>query len=222
MKIHTDPQRSEAWHARRRGIPTASQFGRILLDSGRPSGASRTYMRELAYERLCNKSAARDLSNVAHIQHGIVSEPLAVAAFEEYTGLQTGPVGFITDDAETMGASPDRIIVGKREALEIKCPTGPVQCGYLMHGLDNYKAQLQGQILLGNFQCVHFFAWSPELPAFYIKVEPDPVFSKLLVKYLAEFCAELDRGVAHIRAMGSWPRNAPSVFPEEDEPLPAA
>lgn len=217
MKIHTDPQRSEAWFSRRQGIPTASQFNRIILDSGRPSGAARTYMRELAYEKLLGKSVQRDLSNVAHIQHGIVSEPLAVEAFEQHTGLKTGPVGFITDDDETMGASPDRIILGANEALEIKCPQGPTMCGYHMHGLDNYKGQLQGQILIGNFRLIHFFAWSNELPPFYVRIEPDPAFQKLLAKYLADFNDELARGIAHIRALGTWPSNAPSMFPDEPD-----
>lgn len=218
MKIHNDPQRSEAWFARRLGIPTASQFSRILLDSGRPSGASHTYMRELAYEKLIGKPAPRrDLSNVTQIQHGIVSEPIAVEAFEQHTGLRTGSVGFITDDKETMGCSPDRIILGANEALEIKCPGGPVQCGYLMHGLDNYKAQLQGQILIGNFNLLHFFSWNPELPPFYTKVEPDLNYLKSLAKYLVDFVNELAIGVALIKQMGHWPSNTPSVFPEEED-----
>lgn len=217
MKIHTDPQRSEAWHARRRGIPTASQFHRIILDSGRPSGSARTYMRELAYEKLLGKSVSRDLSNVVQVQHGIVSEPIAVAAFERRTGLKTGSVGFITDDRETMGCSPDRVINSCKSALEIKCPTGPVQCGYLMNGLDNYKGQLQGQILIGGFQYVHFFAWSPELPSYHEIIEPDLPFLKLLAKYLADFVNELAVGVALIREMGHWPSNAPSAFPDEPD-----
>lgn len=224
MKVHNDPQRSEAWFSRRRGIPTASQFHRVILSSGRPSGQARTYMRELAYERLMGKSTSRDLSNVAHIQHGIVSEPLAVAAFEQRTKLKTGPVGFITDDKETMGCSPDRIIVGHdRQALEIKCPTGPVQCGYLMHGLEDYKAQIQGQILIGNFRRVHFFAWSNELPSYHEIIEPDRPFMQLLAKYLADFVNELMMGVELIKNMGCWPSDTPSAFPEpEDDPPTAA
>lgn len=218
MKVHNDPQRSEAWHARRRGIPTASQFDRIILANGKRSGQAKKYMYELAYEQLTGKSTARDLSNVPHVRFGIDNEAKAVEAFEAHTGLKTREVGFLTNDTETIGCSPDRVIFGRYEALEIKCPTGPTQVGYLIDTmLDAYVAQLQGQILIGGFQAVHFFAWSPELPPYYKIVEPDPDFLALLERYLGEFHQELTRGVAHIRALGSWPSNAPSVFPDEPD-----
>lgn len=220
MKIHNDPQRSEAWYSRRRGIPTASNFDRIILASGKRSGQAKKYMYELAYEQISGKSTTRDLSNVPHIRHGIDNEDTAVAAFERHTGLKTGPVGFITNSAETVGCSPDRIILGGgAEALEIKCPTGPVMCGYLIDGMeDAYKAQTQGQMLLGGFRVIHFFAWSPDLPPFYTTLHPDPDFMGLLEKYLGEFVAELAKGVAHIRTLGHWPSNAPSAFPDDDGP----
>lgn len=223
MKIHNDPQRSELWYSRRRGIPTASQFDRIILPSGKRSGQAKKYMYELAYERLTGKSAARDLSNVPHVKFGVNHEATAVAAFEHFTKLKTSPVGFLTDDEETMGASPDRIILGKHEALEVKCPTGPTQAGYLIDEMqDAYKAQIQGQILIGGFRRVHFFAWSLDLPAYYKIVQPDPDFMKLLAAYLYEFNMELEAGVAHIRSMGHWPSNAPSAFPDDDRPDDAA
>ena len=218
MKIHNVSQRSADWHMLRSGIPTASSFDRIILANGKRSGQARKYMHQLAYERVTQTVFTRDLSNVAHVKAGIDNEALAVAAFEKVTGYHTHPIGFITDDARTMGCSPDRVLtVG--QALEIKCPTGPVHCGYLIDGIaDAYKAQLQGQILIGGFQHIHFFAWNEELPHYYKIITPDPEFLGLLVKYLDEFNAELAQGVAHIKALGHWPSNAPSVFPEDDDP----
>lgn len=218
MKIHTDPQRSDAWFKRRLGLPTASKFDMIITPQGKRSGQAKRLMYQLAYETISEKLVERDLSSIAHVQHGIANEATAVAAFEQHTGLKTAEVGFLTNDTETIGCSPDRIIIGRHEALEIKCPTGPVMCGYLIDGLlDQYKAQLQGQILIGGFHRVHFYSWSPELPPYYEIVPPDPDFLAALERYLGEFHAELTRGVAHIRAMGSWPSNAPSVFPDEPD-----
>jgi len=219
MIIHNIRQRSAEWHKLRRGIPTASDFDRIILPSGKPSGQAKKFMHQLAYERLLDKDFDRpNLAAVAHVQYGIINEDRAALAFEQLTGLTTTPVGFITDDEASFGCSPDRMIAGQHEALEIKCPTGPVQCGYLMSGLeDAYKAQLQGQILIGSFPMIHFYAWSDELPPFYIQVRPDPDFLLLLLKYLTQFNIELARGVAHIRSLGHWPSNAPSVFPDEIE-----
>lgn len=217
MRIHNVQQRSADWHALRVGIPTASNFDRIITPAGKRSGQARKYMHELAYEKLCDKPARRDLSNIAHVKHGIDNEDVAVAAFEKHTGLKTSPIGFITDDAVRVGCSPDRLItVG--EALEIKCPTGPVHCGYLIDGLeDAYHAQVQGQILIGGFRHVHFFSWHEELPPFHKICMPDPDFLTLLMKYLGEFHNELVKGVALIKALGHWPSNAPSAFPEEED-----
>lgn len=218
MKIHNDPQRSEAWFSRRIGIPTASRFDRIITPQGKRSGQARKYMYELAYERISGKSAARDLSNVPHIAYGIANEARAVEAFEAHTGLATDPVGFITDDREAIGCSPDRVISNTRQALEIKCPTGPVMCGYLIDGVEeSYRAQLQGQILIGGFDLVHFYAWSEELPPYYTKVVPDRSFIEALAQYLDEFNRELMLGVTHIRDLRGWPSN--SVFPEDDPDL---
>lgn len=217
MKIHNITQRSAEWFKLRCGIPTASEFDRIILPSGKRSGQARRYMHQLAYERILNKRWERNVENIQHAQYGIINEDRAAEAFEIQTGLKTATIGFITNDTETIGCSPDRILLDNK-ALEIKCPTGPTQCGYLIDGLeDAYKAQIQGQILIGNFDLVHFFAWHEELPAYHIQVFPDPAFLRTLAQYLDEFNHELMKGVIAIRQYGNWPRNMPSVFPDEPD-----
>lgn len=218
MKIHNIRQRSAEWQALRVGIPTASDFDRIITPQGKRSGQARKYMHQLAYERIVEKPFNRDLSNVPHIQYGIVNEDRAVQAFEQQTGLKTAAVGFITNDLGTVGCSPDRCILDTREALEIKCPQGPTLCGYHIDGMaDAYMAQIQGQMLIGGFRRIHFYAWSAELPPYYKLVDPDPDFIAALDRYLAEFITELAEGVALLRRLGHWPRNAPSVFPDEPD-----
>lgn len=217
MKIHNIHQRSPEWFKLRCGIPTASEFDRIILPSGKRSGQARRYMHQLAYERVMGKRWERGVENIAHAQYGIVNEDRAAMAFEAHTGFKTATIGFITDDAETIGCSPDRILLDN-QALEIKCPTGPTQCGYLIDGIeDAYRAQIQGQILIGGFDVVHFFAWHEELPAYYVKVEPDDTFLRTLAQYLRDFNNELMRGVIAIRQYGHWPKNTPSVFPDEPD-----
>lgn len=218
MRIHAIQQRSAEWHALRRGIPTASNFDRIILPTGKRSGQARKYLYQLAYERITERLFERDLSNITHVQHGIDNENTAVGVFETQSGLKTAPVGFITDDDGCVGCSPDRLVSGRNEAVEIKCPQGPTHCGYLIDGLqDAYKAQIQGQMLIGRFRAVHFFSWHPELPPFHQRVEPDDAFQVMLARYLVEFERELIAGVEHIKKFGNWPRNAPSVFPENEE-----
>ena len=224
MIIHSDPQRSDAWHKLRRGIPTASDFDRIITPQGKRSGQARTYMCQLAYERLLNKDFSRpNLTTIPHVYHGMSHEDRAVEAFEQMSGYRTDKIGFITDDTQSVGCSPDRLIVGQNAALEVKCPQGHTQIGYLIYGRgDAYEPQIQGQMLIGGYDYVHFFSWTEEFPPYHCIVVPDYKFQTALALYLSEFDAELKRGVELIRKLGSWPRNTPSVFPEEDDDAPTA
>jgi hypothetical protein len=220
MKEHDVEQGSEKWMRLRRGIPTASQFGRIISDvTGRKKPAARDYLCELVYERVTDKFYRKDLSGIDDVQRGIRLESVAVAKFEEIMGLQTRKCGSITNDEETFGASPDRVVVGRNEAVEVKCPRGPKHIRYLAYRLEtDYRAQIQGQILLGGYAGVHFVSYNEEF-AFYAEyVKPEQRFIADLAAALAEFTVELDRVTNYVRQRGVFPRNdVLPTFPLEDE-----
>jgi hypothetical protein len=160
----------------------------------------------------------RDLSGVQAVMDGIEREPDAVVAFQDRTGLATELVGFVTSDDGRIGCSPDRIIEGQHEGLEIKCPTPQVHIGYMVDGIEEaYKPQIQGQILICRFTMVHFFSYQPELEPVYIRVLPDLAFIAKLEQLLTVFCSELDQAEAIVRKAGVYPKDMESAFPETEE-----
>lgn len=157
-------QNSEQWQAARRGLPTASEFHRIVcaeMSTGyRCPACQTTYSRErkscgecrgdLEPYQFVKRSAQADgyiyqliaesLGFVEERQpnhwmdRGHELEPAAVTDYEFLTGNDTEKVGFCVTDDGLLGASPDRQIVGKRRWLEAKCPSPAVHIRHLVTG----------------------------------------------------------------------------------------
>ena len=121
------------------------------------------------------------------------------------------PGGFVTDDKGRAGCSPDRLLKTP-EACEIKVPSPWVHIGNMLdgpnggardtHSPDKYKAQVQGQILIGNFHAVHFYSWNPGLPPVYKQTLPDDKFIRQLDILLGLFLEELDQTEDYVRRQG--------------------
>jgi hypothetical protein len=214
MIVHKEyAQGSAEWYAAHLGKPTTSEFHKIITPSGEPSKQARAYMHRLIAERLLNESFD-DPVVVEHMLRGKAEEPNAAAqfAFSEEVELET--VGFVTDDENRVGCSPDRLIVGKPEALEIKCPAAHTHMGYLLDGPGkDYRAQVQGQLLIGEFEVVHFYSWHPRCPPVHIETEPDLDFLDKLERYLLDFIRTLDRLTEVARDKGTWVPSAHLVTP---------
>jgi len=68
--------------------------------------------------------------------------PAARGGFASAQHMELELVGFITTDDDNLGCSPDALSEGRREGLEIKCPTPPTHVGHMLDGPDQaYKAQ---------------------------------------------------------------------------------
>lgn len=215
MKIYDCEQRSDEWFRLRLGIPTASEFNNIITPTGVPTRGDRRkkYMFRLIAERLLQQSMDDRFEN-NWTRRGKNLEPDAIAAFAAHTKLnpeQLAPVGFITTDDGRIGCSPDYMIRprGKnakvRTAVEMKCPSPWVQVEYLLEGIeDNWKPQVQGQIMIGEFQQQHLWTWHPNMPPVHIVTERDDDFIEKMAKELYFFCNELDIETDRARRMGPY------------------
>jgi hypothetical protein len=227
MIVHTVEQRSEAWFELRRGIPCTSGFQNIVTPKGVPTTGERRrkYMARLIAERLFGYSMNDKFENEWTLR-GKELEPRAAEAFARDTGCELLDGCFITSDDGKIGCSPDRIIkpaygdADVREGLEIKCPSPWQHLDYLLNGAGNdYKPQVQGQILVGEFDIMHFWAWHPQAPPCHVATTRDDAFIAKLVKELFFFCNDLDAETERARAMGDWtpgrapPTDLPGVFP---------
>jgi hypothetical protein len=198
------PQGSAAWYQARLGIPTASMFHKIITPGGKPSSQADAYMNRLIAERLLNESMDDPL-HVEWVEHGKAEQPNAISQFQFAHDLEIEEVGFVTDDAGKLGCSPDYLVKGRNEAVEIKCPKPSTHVGYLLDGPGNdYRPQVQGQLYVGGFEAVHFYSWHARCPPCEVTTEIDYEFREIMIELLDEFLQRLEDRTALARAMGTW------------------
>jgi hypothetical protein len=204
-------QLSDEWKKLHRGRPTASNFHKILTAGGKESRQRRAYMCRLIAERLMNEflpDRAMTERAAYWLDRGIAMEPIAVQAFQREAQLPFEPVGFVISPhggEYAPGCSPDGLIAGADQAVEIKSPAPWTQVEYLLDGPGtDYKPQVQGQMIVGEFECVHFYSFHPRMPPKYIITLPDVKYSATLRQALADFIGELDEDTEKARALGKF------------------
>lgn len=186
MILHDCDQNSEEWLALRSGLPTASEFFRIVTPTGKLSKSADGYAHKLIAEELL-KEPVVDLSNLQWIERGKMLEPEAAELYEFETKDKTKPIGFITNDVGTLGCSPDRLALSGG-IVEIKCPAPQTHIGYMLNGFDtDYKPQVQGQLYITGLSWCDWFSYHPELPGVRMRVERDEAYIAILDKSLADF-----------------------------------
>jgi hypothetical protein len=201
-------QGSREWLALRLGIPTASEFHKIVTPTGKLSSQARKYAFRLVAEKVLNRSL-EGLDHLEWIARGKELEPEAIRGFEFMEDVKTDPVGFITSDDGRIGASPDRLILGEAAALEIKCPAPATMIEYMLDGFGNdYVPQAQGQMLVGEFDYVVRYAYSPEMPPVSVRTDRDEEFIDKLRSALDQFCDEKDAMIERVQSLGLFAERA--------------
>ncbi len=192
MKIHECLQGSSQWLAIRAGIPTASNFARIITPkTGKPSSQAEDYMFQLIAERLMGRPVIEHVS--FWMNRGSQMEAEAVDFYQLQRDAETKPVGFVTNDEETVGASPDRT-VDEDGLLEIKVPKESTHVGYLLkHAVDtDYFPQIQGQMWVSERKWVDILSYHPEMPPALIRVERDEAYIRMLAAAVNTFSEVLE------------------------------
>ena len=192
MIEHRVEQGSVEWFALRAGVPTASEFDQIMTPKTmKPSESRWKYACRLVAERLMNYQA-QSLEGIRHIQDGKENEPKAVRQLAFAHDIAVRECGFFTTNDRRFGASPDRMVVGKEEPVEVKCPTDLVQMQYIL--LDNasiYRCQRQGQLWVTEADKAHFYSFHPMMPEVYEETGRDEPFIYKLSQVLEQFSDEL-------------------------------
>lgn len=197
-------QRTDDWRKARLGIPTASNFKRILTAKGRPPPeASKDYCNQLIAERIFGVSFERDVGGVKAVQWGREHEDAARAAFEKKTGATVTPAKFVLERGGRFGASPDGYVFDA-EPLEIKCPMVPQQIENLLYPPNEYWPQIMGQMVVTGADRAHFWSWSPFTPPVYVVLQRNKEFCDRLEAELDKFCDRLDEGEANALAYGQF------------------
>lgn len=182
MQIIDVEQGTEEWHKCRMGIPTASNFNKLITSTGRQSESLKNYAIYLASEMLVYKNDEDFKSSV--MEHGIETENDAIQAYQEYSLNPVKRIGFMRE--KNYGYSPDGLI-GKDGLIEVKCPLQKNHAKYLAENKlpTQYVQQVQGGLFVSGRMWCDFVSFHP-----YFKAD-----KKLFVKRVfrnEEFIKELD------------------------------
>ncbi len=188
-QILTFEQRSPEWYAARRGVPTASEFGNIITPKkGDYAAAADTYINQLIDE-VMRPDAGQAFTGNRHTERGELLEDDARELYAFERELVPQQVGFILNDAGTLGCSPDSLI-GADGGLEIKCPDGPTHVKWVRAGgiPDEHKPQVHGSLIIGRAWW-DFLSYCPGYEPLLVRVTPDG-FTEKLQAHLDRFVSE--------------------------------
>jgi hypothetical protein len=202
--FHDVAQYSEEHDRLRLGIPTSSNFHKIITPQGKPSKQWWEYACVLIAERLLHQKL--EFYNSPAMERGLIVEAEAADWYEFDQDVSVRRVGFITDDRHGMGCSPDRL-VGDEGLLEIKAPLPHTQVEYWLSGEVNerFRPQLQGQLYISQRCWVDILCWHDVLPKLVVRVEPDEKFIAALDRELQIFNYFIERVMEKIRATSELP-----------------
>jgi len=198
------PQGGAAWLAARRGLPTASQFHRLITAKKlQPSEQAVGYRNLLLAEWLIGDNLDEDVSQF--MQRGTELEEGAFDFYEMRQETDVERVGFILRDDRRAGCSPDGLI-GEDGGLELKCPSPQVHVGYLLDGMgDAYRAQVQGCLYICEREYWDWLSYHPTLPPVLVRCHRDEPFIKALASILDAFCDHLDAMKEDLKRRGYSP-----------------
>lgn len=182
-------QGSDDWLAARLGMPTSSEFERIVTPAklGYAAGA-KTHMHRLLAEWMYG--APLEAFDGGWVKRGKELEPEAARFYEMERDVETTPVGFVTTDDGTAGASPDRL-VGEVALVEFKCPALETHVGYMLDPqslLAEYRIQHQGQLwVCVDREYVDMVSYYPGFPAVIVRTYRDELVQKALNTHVPAF-----------------------------------
>lgn len=179
-------QGSPEWVAARLGIPTASQFHRVLTPRTlKLSASAEGYAHELLAEEMLGRPL--DDHETPFMTRGSQMERDAVQFYEFARGVETESVGFVMRDDRSVGCSPDRL-VGADGGLEIKCLAAANHVGAMLNAdPERAKCQIQGALWLTERRWWDRLSYNPELPPVIVRLERDEWFIEKLATAVNEF-----------------------------------
>lgn len=193
------------WHWHRLGIPTASNFDRILTPEKRQYSKSKTYLYELLSEWLTGIPNGVDASGF--MERGQDLEAQAVAYHQMMTGEESTPGGVVLRDDRLVACSPDRL-VGKKRGLEIKSPGAKAHVANLLEGTSDYNMQIQGNLWLTERESWDLECFHPVLPTTIVTVHRDEELISQLQSAVDRFLGELQQARDRLLALGAKPATA--------------
>jgi len=169
MLIIDCKQGTEEWLRARIGIPTASEFSKIITPAKmQPSKSADGYINKLVGEWMTGEPDETFKSEL--MDRGTELEDEARDYYTFHTDQEVTQIGFCLEDAKRFGCSPDGLI-GEDGGLEIKCPSRGVHIGYLISNKipTVYLLQVLGSLLVTGRDWWDFISYYPGIEPLIIR-----------------------------------------------------
>lgn len=192
MIIENYEQGSDEWFQARLGIPTASEFGKILTATGKKSTQASAYMNKLLAEYMIGP--LEGIEKTEWMERGNLLEAEARELYEFENNCEVSQVGIVyKDDKRLISCSPDGLIDSAKKGLEIKCPSPAVHVEYLMAGKApaKYIPQIQGSMWVTGWDEWDFMSYHPDMPALTVTVKRDPKWHQAFTLASTAFIEEM-------------------------------
>lgn len=179
MRISNFEQGSQEWLESRLGRPTASNFGKLITSTGKPSSSADAYINELIAQRITGELP--EFYTNAAMERGNELEPAAKTLYELMHDVEVIEVGLCLHDTFECGASPDGL-VGNDGGVEIKCPLPHTHVSYLRDGKvpSKYIPQIQGCLWITEREWWDFMSYNPSMQDLIVRVYRDEAYIKKL------------------------------------------
>ena len=221
--LHDCVQGTTEWLELRAGIPTASNFKKILTPGGKISDQAEKYLWRLLAERLLGRPLDEEYQfNSEAMKKGSETEAEAVKYYEFQKDVETQAVGFVTNADRTIGCSPDRF-VGDRGMAQFKCPKPETHVGYLLKkAVDaEYYPQVQGELWIAEREWNDVVSYFKDMPSVMIRVERDEKYITKLDAAVTTFSLELERQWSLMVERGWAPKQKAPKAPSTHDDLRA-
>jgi len=192
-------QGESEWLKMRCGLPTASNFKKLLTSKGKKSTQWKAYMYKLAAERITGEVHQEFYGHDMELGNEREAEARDTYSFIKEVSVKE--VGFIFKDKEKLfGYSPDGL-VSDDGLIEIKNCQPKIQIERIAkqwNGVEHYQ-QIQGGLFISGRKWCDLISFCRGLKLYVVRIYPDPDFFKALEKSLIDFCLTLEQTILAYR-----------------------
>ena len=194
MKKIECEQGSQEWLAARLGVPSASQFSKIVTGKGGKSTQLEAYINQLVAEELTGETTLVYVNE--HMKRGTELEPDARELYEALTGQSVEEVGFCLHDTVNAGCSPDGL-VGEEGGLEIKCAAPATHVEWVKAGAlpAKHLQQIMGCLWITGRKWWDFMSYHPTMKPLIVRVERDEEYIAVLAEHVTNAALKIKQDV---------------------------
>ena len=175
---------------------------------GEPSKSAEAYALILAAEAYAGKPVDTEWQGSWWMKRGKEMEREALAFYAFMQGCDIAPAGFVTDDADTYGCSPDAL-VGDDGLAEIKCLKAETHIMTILYYRGHktcppaYIQQSQGQMMTTGRKWCDLVFYHQDLPLLVIRQKPNKAVVDGLRDALPKVIARRDEVLAILHEAGN-------------------